>query len=62
MAQVRLKPPPGQQYRIPATRQLADPEGQAFDDTDLDTVRAVACGDLVPADEPAAARGKTSKE
>ena len=44
---VHLQPPPGQSYRDPATGQLVPAEGQLFDPTDLDTARAIACGDLV---------------
>lgn len=45
---VRLKPPPGHQYRDTDTKQLIDPvHGADFDPCDLDVVRALECGDLV---------------
>lgn len=45
---MRLKPRPGQQYRDPSTLQLVDPKGFDADPCDLDTVRALESGDLVP--------------
>lgn len=49
-----LKPPPGQQYRDTATKQLVDPEGFEADPNDLEIARALECGDLVPVNAKAA--------
>jgi hypothetical protein len=44
---MKLAPQPGFQYRRPDTKQLVDQDGFDADPTDLDTARALACGDLV---------------
>lgn len=55
---VHLQPPEGQSYRDPATGQLIPAEGQLFDIHDLDTARAIKCGDLVH--PPKAAKAKAA--
>lgn len=55
---IRLKPPTGQQYRDTVTRQLVDPEGFTADPCDLDIVRAIECGDLVPVNPKKAVAGQ----
>ena len=45
---MHLKPPPGAVYRDTRTRELVPPEGRDFDPNDLDVVRALADGDLIP--------------
>lgn len=62
MATVMLKPAEGQVYRDPATKALINPQGQPFDDTDLDTVRALAVGDLVPVNPSRAAKARGTSE
>lgn len=59
-----VKPPPGRLYRIPATRQLLEPDGREVNLLDLDWVRALRDGDVVrcdpPAPPPAAASAKAA--
>lgn len=52
---IRVKPRPGFLYRDTATRQLVDPDGFDADPCDLDIVRALECGDLVPVNRSAKA-------
>lgn len=59
---VHLQPPEGRSYRDPATGHLVPAEGQLFNLTDLDTSRALACGDLVHPPKAAKAAGSGSKE
>ncbi len=55
---VHLMPREGHAYRDPTTQALIPPEGAMFDPNDLDTARAIACGDLVPAKAAKAAKAE----
>ena len=56
---MQLKPRPGCQYRRTDTKQLIDPDmGDEFDPTNLDVVRHLRRGDLVPVNPPRAKRAR----
>lgn len=46
-----LAPRPGLKYRDTLTKRLIDPAGEDLDESNLDVVRAMACGDLVTAEQ-----------
>lgn len=54
-----VAPRPGRLYRDPVTKQLVPAEGFEADPADLDTDRALACGDLVPVQPKKAVPAKT---
>lgn len=57
---MHLAPKPGHVYRRTDSKQLIGAEGFEADVCDLDIVRALECGDLVPA-KPAAAAPRKPK-